>query len=484
MTEAEHRRLLDELLSSGRENECVEFKQNKVDAEEIGEYISALSNSAALHGKRAGYLVWGIEDGTSRIVGTGFRPSKTKVGNEELENWLCTHLFPRIHFEFAELRLDGLQLVFLKVRPAAHTPVRFRDREFVRVGSYKKLLRDYPEKARVLWSTLSTTPFEAEIARDGCSEDDVLGLIDYVSYFELMGMPLPDNRAGILERLAAESVIARRGDRYDVSNLGAILFARDLEQFRSLARKAVRVVSYRGKGRLEAIREQVGRRGYAVGFSGLVSYVNTMLPRNEVIGQALRREVPMFPELAIRELLANALIHQDFRVTGTGPMVELFADRIEITNPGVPLIDVLRFLDHPPQSRNELLARFMRRLNICEERGSGIDRVVFQMELYQLPAPEFVVMGSHTRGVLYALMKLSEMQASDRIRACYLHACLRHVEGEPMTNATLRHRLGIADQNYSIASRIIRETIEAGQLKAHDPTSSSKRHARYLPFWA
>ena len=84
--------------------------------------------------------------------------------------------------------------------------------------------------------------------------------------------------------------------------------------------------------------------------------------------------------------MANALIHQDFSLTGTGPTVEIFADRIEVTNPGTPLIDTLRFIDEPPQSRNETLAATMRRLNICEERGSGIDKVISQVELYQLPA--------------------------------------------------------------------------------------------------
>ncbi len=89
----------------------------------------------------------------------------------------------------------------------------------------------------------------------------------------------------------------------------------------------------------------------------------------------------MFPELAIRELVANALIHQDFSVTGAGPTVEIFDDRIDITNPGEPLVDTQRFLDTPPRSRNEALASLMRRARICEERGSGIDKVVLEVEL-------------------------------------------------------------------------------------------------------
>ena len=109
----------------------------------------------------------------------------------------------------------------------------------------------------------------------------------------------------------------------------------------------------------------------------------------------------MFPELAVRELVANALIHQDFFVTGAGPMVEIFDDRIEITNPGEPLVDTQRFVDTPPRSRNEALASLMRRFRICEERGSGIDKVVLQVELFQLPAPLFETPGGvHAGGAV------------------------------------------------------------------------------------
>jgi predicted HTH transcriptional regulator len=114
---------------------------------------------------------------------------------------------------------------------------------------------------------------------------------------------------------------------------------------------------------VEGLREQVGTKGYATGFEGVVRYINEQLPSNEVLGQAFRREFRMYPEVAIRELVANALIHQDFTVTGDGPKIEIFSDRVEITNPGRPLIDTLRFVDEPPQSRNEALASLMRRMH-------------------------------------------------------------------------------------------------------------------------
>ena len=177
------------------------------------------------------------------------------------------------------------------------------------------------------------------------------------------------------------------------------------------------------------------------------------------------------------------LIHQDFSVTGSGPMIEIFSDRMEITNPGLPLVMTERFLDTPPRSRNEALASLMRRAGICEERGSGVDKVVFQTEFYQLPAPIFETPEGSTRAVLFAHKTLNEMDRADRVRACYLHACLRYVERNPMTNSSLRHRFGIEKQNSATASRIIKEAIEDGRVKPFDP-DQGKKHAKYLPFWA
>lgn len=192
----------------------------------------------------------------------------------------------------------------------------------------------------------------------------------------------------------------------------------------------------------------------------------------------------MYPEIAIRELVANALIHQDFTIPGSSPMIEIFPDRIEITNPGKPLIDTLHFIDEPPLSRNEMIAALMRRMNICEERGSGIDKVIFQVELFQLPPPDFQVTSNHTRAVLFGPKKLSRMDRKDRIRACYQHACLCLVSNKEMTNATVRSRFGITEENLAMASRIIAEAVKAKVIKPLNPGSKSRKHASYLPIWA
>jgi ATP-dependent DNA helicase RecG len=479
MDKAQMQSIVRQLVTLPRETEWVEFKHNKADPADIGEYVSALSNSAALHGKPCAYALWGVEDRTRRIVGTTFRPRQTKVGNEELENWLLTQLSPRVDVRLHEGEVDGAPVVLFAIQPALNRPVRFKGIEYIRIGSYKKKLHDHPEKERELWKVFERAPFETGVAKENVSSDDVLALLDYPNYFRLMKQPLPDNRAAILERLAAEKIISlSTGGGYDVTNIGTILFARNLSDFDHLARKALRVIIYRGDNRVETIKEQTGGKGYAIGFEGAIAYINDQLPQNEQIGQALRTEVRMYPEIAVRELVANALIHQDFGVTGAGPMVEVFTDRMEISNPGMPLIDTLRFIDEPPRSRNEALAALMRRMNICEERGSGIDKVIFNVEVFQLPAPDFRVAGDSTIAVLYGPRKFAQMDREERVRACYQHACLLYVSGKRMSNASLRKRLGIKDSNYPMASRIIREAIDAELIKPHG------EGATYVPFWA
>jgi len=476
--------LVRELCRLPAETPWLEFKHNDAEPQAIGEYLSALSNTAALDGKANAYLIWGIEDGSHEILGTRFSPEKTKKGNEELENWLLRLLSPRLHFHFKSLTLEDCPIVILEIPAASGKPTQFENREWIRVGSYKKPLKDYPELERKLWRYFDKIPFEAQVAVDNLSGTEALALIDYPAYFDLLDLPLPADRDALLDRMENDRLLRRdQAGVWNITNFGALLFARDLRRFRNLERKTIRVVVYDGTNRMRTLREHEGRKGYASGFAELMEHIHTLLPRNENIGQALRHENAMYPSLAIRELVANALIHQDLSITGAGPMVEIFRDRIEITNPGTPLVITERFLDSPPRSRNEQLASFMRRLGICEERGSGVDKVVAQTEIHQLPAPIFETPDGFTRSVLFAHKDWKNMDSRDRTRACYLHACLRYVQREPMTNASLRERFGVCSENSAMVTRVIKESMAEGLIKPFD-VDQSRRHAKYLPFWA
>lgn len=430
--------LLDELRALPHEVAWVEFKENQADVERIGQYISALSNSATLYDQDRGYLVWGIADETHEVLGTKFKPHQTKKGNENLENWLLQNLSPRITVRMYEFIYQNHPIVLLEVPPAYTAPTRFSKEAYIRIGSYTKKLSDFPDQERQLWLRLQQKPFGDGIAATNLPAPKVLEYIDYPTLFQLFNQPLPTGESAVIEKLAQEGLILpRRNGNYDITNLGAILFATNLNHFKELARKAVRVILYSEKDRMRTKHEHLELRGYATGFVGLIAYINNQLPGSEHIGQALRSEVTLYPALAIRELVANALIHQDFLLMGTGPMIEIFTDRIEITNPGSPLIEPLRFIDQPPLSRNERLASLMRRLNICEERGSGIDKVITAVEFFQLPPPDFQAHSQHTRVILQAPKTLSAMSQAERVRACYQHVVLQYVSNDIATNTTL-----------------------------------------------
>jgi len=475
---------LKEIIAYTSENEWIEFKVNDRNPQEIGEYISALSNSACLHNKDFGYLIFGVENSSKAIVGTNFKPKQTKVGNEELENWIATQLKPRIDFSIIELDVNSKIVVIFKIDATIDTPIKFKGEEFIRVGSYKKKLSEFPEKARKIWNKAKTRRFEKEIALGNLDADTVLRLLDYSSLFDLLKQSLPTNKDSILEKLEQEKLISHKLGLYNILNLGAILFAKDINKFESISRKAIRVVVYKGSDKIITEREQLGKKGYANGFEGLVDYISNILPSNEEIVKAIREETKLYPIIAVRELIANALIHQDFNTSGSSPMIEIFSDRIEITNAGAPLINILRFIDHNPESRNELLAQFMRRVGVCEERGSGIDKVIFQCEYFQLPPPEFIAGDNFTRVILYSPKRLKEMDRKDKIRACYQHCCLKYVSGSSMSNQSLRERFNIEEKNYPMISRIISDTLSEGLIKESDPNNKSKKYTKYVPIWA
>ena len=474
--------LLDELVKQPYESEWVEFKHNFHSPKEIGERISALSNGACIHGQDYAYLVFGVEDVTHRIIGTTFKAKSHKKGKEDLEHWLAQRLDPRIDFEVFEFDYDDDRHICMFIIPATkERPVHFQHQAYIRVASITRKLEDFPEKEAKIWRKRKVS-FENDIAKDGLAKADVISLLSTETYFDLMNIPFPKNQEGTIERLLAEKIIAKTKQGLAITNLGAILFAKDLGNFDLLSRKSVRVIKYKGKNKVETEREQIGVKGYALGFIGLVDWVNSQLPANEEIGKVLRQDSRMYPEIAIRELIANALIHQDFSVKGF-PMIEIFQDRIEISNPGDPLITPDRFIDSYI-SRNDTIADIMRRMGFCEEKGSGLDKVIFYNELYQLPPIQVKVQEHRTTVTLYSYRGLKNLDKKEKIRACYQHACLKYVSNEKMSNESLRERFKIEAKNAAIASRIIKDTYEAELIKDEDPTSNSRKHRSYIPFWA
>lgn len=484
MSESRDIALIDELRALAAETNWVEFKANNIDPEVIGKRCSALSNSARLEGRDCAYMLWGIEDSSHAVIGTDFNPDTRKIGNQLLQLWLANSLQPSIAFNFRAVPHPQGRVVLLEIPAATGAPVAFNGMAYIRIGSATPKLTDYPERYQQLIERLRPYSWEHGIATQFVTADEVLSLLDYSQYFRLTGQPLPDNRTGIFERLEADRLVIRDvGGKWNITNLGAILLANRLGDFGDgLARKGVRFVAYGGHNRAAPVtHRQDGQKGYAAGFEGMLNYLNALLPKNEHIGTALRESHPLFPELAIRELVANALIHQDMTVSGAGPQIELFSDRIEITNPGSSLVKPDRMIDLPPRSRNESLASLMRRMGVCEEQGSGLDKVISQVEVFQLPPPLFLGEKDSMRVVLYGPRSFADMTPDERVRACYFHAVLKFLSGDKMKNSTLCVRLGINLKNAAQASGVITKTLNARLIRVADPDHP---RAGYLPHWA
>ncbi len=476
--------LIDDLLNHNSELPWLEFKKNNADHNVIGKLCSAISNSARLDDRDFGYLLWGVDDITHQIIGTNFDPHNTKIGNQPLQFWLVQKLKPNIAFNFKIVPHPNGRIVILEIPATTSAPIEFDNIAYVRIGSTTPKLIDYDAYYKRLIDCLRPYTWEHGVAKPYVTADVVLNLLDYANYFRLTKQPLPEQSNGKLEKLEADRLITKDvGQKWNITNLGAILFANDLNNFdSSLARKGVRLIVYNGKNKASQVTHRYdGQKGYACEFERIIDYINNLLPINEHIGNALREEQPLFPKIAIRELIANALIHQDMTVTGAGPQIELVENRIEIVNPGKPLIKADRMIDLPPKSRNEALASLMRRMGFCEEQGSGLDKVIYAVETFQLPPPLFCENDASMQVILYGPRVFANMTLDERIRACYQHAVLKHLSGERMKNSTLCVRFDIEKHNAAQATKVINQALKIGLIKPADP-----EHARsgYIPFWA
>ena len=476
--------LINELRKLDSETPWVEFKKDNYDPEMIGKDISALANGAALHEKPYAYMLWGVDNASHEIVGTSNNLQNVKVGQEEIENWLRRLLSDNTEFTFESVDMPEGVVGVLKIKSASGYPVAFKKAEYVRIGSYTKQLKDYPSVQAQLWDRLRNTHFENQIAKRDLTISEVVKLIDYSKYFDYAEIPQPSDEGQIRHYLEEDGLIIREDSGlYGITNLGAILFAKKLSAFDRLGRKAVRVVQYDGNSRMTTLKDDTSDEGYAIAFENLNKFVSALLPSEEVITEGLRETHTKYPMLAIREAVANALIHQDFSITGTGPIIEIFANRIEITNPGKPLIDIMRIIDNPPKSRNEKMAALMRRFGICEELGSGWDKMTIVCEMSRLPAPRIALYEANTRVTLFSSIPFTALPAEDRLWACYLHACIMHVQGDHLTNSSLRERFGLKESSAANISRLIKEAVEKKLIKPLDP-NTAPRYMKYIPTWA
>lgn len=444
--------------------------------ERLAQHLCAFSNL-----KGGGLLVFGVNNDA-----TLFSVTKEECDEiiQRLGNIAKNNLSVAITIEHWTTDYKGHSLLFIHIPEQIDKPTHLRGKEiwdsYTRsAGQTVKMSRS---QIKSLIADSQGLSFEQRIAKENVTTDELLELLDYSKYFEMSNKEIPKDKTTIAKRLEEFDLCIQNGDTWHITNMGAVLFAKDISKFDGLQTHSVIVRKYVGSNNRELLSEQVGKMGYVVGFEGLVEYINKLTSVEEM--GVVRKMIPSYPKIAIREFVANALIHQDFAIEGMQVVVEIFDNRISITNPGAPLHDVNRLLDLPPQSRNEQLAHAMFMLGICERRGSGIDRAVEAIEAMLLPAAKITKGENHTRVFLFMQKNLSDMTKQEKIDACYQHACLVYEDHRAINNQSVRERFGIDKNQSAVASRIIADTLEAKKIKLSDESIISKKYATYIPYYA
>src|SRR5581483_4345047 len=393
MTPAELQAKVKELLALSDETEWVEFKHNNEEPQEIGEYISALSNSAALHRQASGYMVWGIEDRTHAILGTHFKPHKKKgAGNDDLEPWLARLLSPRIQFKINEGTLEGKPIVLFEIQPANSTPVAFQGREWIRIGSHKKPLKDYPEKERELWQLLSAPALDwsAQLCPNATLNDlDPSAIAFARQEFKKKNPALVADVDGWNDetflnkaKVCIDGKITRT----------AIILLGKLESVHFLGATHPQLTwILKEKDGMERDYKHF-EPPFLLAVDGVLGKVRNLTCRVLPWGSLFPVELLQYDPWVLREVLHNAIAHQDFSCGGRINVVE-FEDRLVIANMGSFLpgdVENVIRRDAPfSVYRNAFLAQAMVGLGMIDTIGSGIKRIFQVQKKRSFPMPDY-----------------------------------------------------------------------------------------------
>lgn len=447
----------------------------------LSRHLSAFANYPG-----GGFLVFGIEDKTARLIGVTQAQAESIM--QKLSSLCRDSVFPVVTLDHAIESYKGVSLLFVYIKESPVKPISLNQKSiedaYIRSGGTTRQASRQEIGALMLNSKV--LHYEELHASTLKQTAEILNTLDYRGVFELLRKPIPQSQEEILRWMEDEKMIEGVDNAgYYITNFGALCCAHNLNQFDGLTRKNVRVIKYRGVTKGETEKEQLGTKGYAIGYEGLLSYIKALLPSSEVIRSTLRTETSVYPEIALRELIANALIHQDLSVRGTSPMIEIFDDRIEISNPGklLPSKQIDRLIRTTPESRNEILASAFRRYGICEERGSGLEKAVTAIEMFGLPPLKFEELENSFRVTMYSPKTFAQLTPPERVEACYQHSIIKYFSSGGMTNTSLRERFKMSDRQRPQVSLVIKEALAQNKIKPKDPNNASTKYAEYIPFW-
>ncbi|MDP3922876.1 MAG: putative DNA binding domain-containing protein [Hydrogenophaga sp.] len=384
--------LLDRLRAEPRETEWLEFKANRYEPQAIGEYLSALANSACLLGKPRGYLVFGIEDGTHAVVGTRFDPqAETGQGNQLLPLWLALGLKPKLGFEMHVCQYHGHRVVVFEVHPAFDRPVEFYGKAFVRNGSSKTSLSMYPEKERAIW--MRRVDWSAQVCEQATLADlDPKAIAEARRQYTEKNKTKPEKLADLAEWDDATFLNkAKLTVRGAITNAALLLLGR--EEASSLLAPAVARVSWILKNeRNEELDYEHFGPPMLLNVDKVLARIRNLTVRELPDGTLFPVELTQYDPWVIREALHNCIAHQDYGFRGRIQVVET-PQALLLTNVGGFLpgrVETVIEQDAPLEVyRNPYLAEAMVSLNMIDTQGGGIKRMFQAQRRRFFPLPDY-----------------------------------------------------------------------------------------------
>ncbi|MDO9067589.1 MAG: putative DNA binding domain-containing protein [Deltaproteobacteria bacterium] len=396
--------LLDRLRAEPRESEWLEFKANRFELQPLGEYLSALANSACLLGKPRAYLVFGIEDGSHAVVGTTFDPQAEKGnGNQLLPLWLSLSLKPNTGFEIHTLTYHGHRVVLFEIHPAFDQPVKFYGKAYIRDGSSKTELARYPEKQRQIWQR--RVDWSAQVCEQATLSDlDPAAItkarMEYKAKFPAKAAEVDDwDDATFLNK-------AKLTIHGAVTNAALLLLG--LPESTSLLSPAVARISWILKNeRNEDQDYEHFEPPFLLNVDKVLARIRNLTVRELPSGTLFPVEMSQYDPWVIREALHNCIAHQDYGLRGRIQVVET-PQGLTLTNVGGFLpgsVETVIEQDAPLEIyRNPFLAEAMVNLNMIDTQGGGIKRMFiaqrrrfFPLPDYDLSQPERVVVNLQGR---------------------------------------------------------------------------------------
>lgn len=355
--------LLEKLLAYKEEYEWLDFKENWFSKDEIGEYISAIANGAALSGKEFGYIVWGVSNDSKEIVGTKINLNKD-IDGEPYMHYLSRNLEPKIAFETKDFKYNNLRIVILIIPHSKSIITKYKNEAFIRIGSSKEKLIRYPEwEIKLNNILLNGYPKITNVAAPDYAQE--LTFEKLFMYYGAKGLTL--NQDTFLKTLKLKT-------KDDLFNIMAYILS-DTNII------PIRVSIFSGLDKaapLYSVKE-FGNTCILYSMDKILEYGDTIniIQADERNRISERKDVPLFDYEAYHEAILNSFIHNKW-LTLNGPQISIFTDRIEIlSHGGLPIDqDVEGFYNGASIPVNEVLASIFLQLRISERSGRGVPKIV------------------------------------------------------------------------------------------------------------